>query len=291
MDPTAAEVAPPQPPARPFCLAGVMGWPVHHSRSPMIHNHWLRELGWRGAYVPLPVEPDRLGQALAGLRALGFAGCNLTLPHKEAAMAWVDEVDPVARRMGAINTVVVQADGALLGLNTDAFGFHESLRQTCATWRADQGPAVVLGAGGASRAVVASLLTHGCPEIRLLNRSSERAQALAGDMAGPITPLPWSSRHEALAGATLLVQTTSLGMSGHDALEIDLQALPQHAVVCDIVYIPIRTALLHQAHQRGLVTVDGLGMLLHQARAAFAAWFGVMPTASSALRQAIERTL
>lgn len=280
-----------QPPDRPFCLAGIMGWPVHHSRSPLIHNHWLRELGWSGAYVPLPVAPERLREALTGLRALGFAGCNLTLPHKVAAINLLDQVDPLARRIGAVNTVVVQADGSLLGLNTDAFGFHESLRQSSPTWRADQGPAVVLGAGGAARAVVSSLLAQGCAQVRLLNRSPERARALAADLSPQVTALPWSLRHEALSGADLLVQTTSLGMSGQDALDVDLRALPAHATVCDIVYTPLRTPLLVQAQARGLTTVDGLGMLLHQARAAFAAWFGVMPSASDGLRQAVEQTL
>lgn len=291
MDPVATNATARVPPGRSFCLAGVMGWPVHHSRSPMIHHHWLQEYGWPGAYVPLPVEPARLREALTGMRALGFAGCNLTLPHKVNALALMDHVDPIAQRIGAINTVVVQGDGALLGLNTDAFGFHESLRQSVSTWSADRGPAVVLGAGGASRAVVASLLAHGCPEIRLLNRSLGRAQALAADMPGPITTLPWSLRHDALGGACLLVQTTSQGMVGQGELDIALHALPENALVCDVVYTPLRTPLLRQAQERGLTTVDGLGMLLHQARAAFAAWFGVLPTASTALREAVERTL
>lgn len=291
MDTPASPGASHQPPEHPFCLAGVMGWPVHHSRSPLIHNHWLRELGWSGAYVPLPVAPGRLRQALTGLKALGFAGCNLTLPHKVAAMTLLDQVDPLAQRIGAVNTVVVQADGSLLGLNTDAFGFHESLRQSSPTWRADQGPAVVLGAGGAARAVISSLLSHGCAQVRLVNRSPERAQALAADLSPQVTALPWSLRHEALSGANLLVQTTSLGMTGQDPLDVDLRALPSHATVCDIVYTPLRTPLLVQAQAKGFTTVDGLGMLLHQARAAFAAWFGVMPSASAGLRQAVEQTL
>jgi shikimate dehydrogenase len=276
---------------RNFALAGLMGWPVAHSRSPDIHNHWMAELGLRGAYVLLAVEPGNLQQALRALPALGFAGCNLTIPHKVAAMALVDTVDPVARRIGAINTVVVQPDGALAGFNNDGFGYVESLRDEVPGWRADAGPVTVIGAGGAARAVLVGLAEQGAREIRLCNRSADKAQQLAAELGGPIRAVPWEQRHAALADAALLVNTTSQGMTGQAPLDLSLQALPTHALVSDLVYVPLETPLLAAARARGNPTVGGLGMLLHQARPAFAAWFGTMPTVTPALRAQIERSL
>jgi shikimate dehydrogenase len=279
--------------AHPFGLAGVMGWPVSHSRSPLMHNLWLRQHGIQGVYVPLPVKPERLADALRGLVALGFAGCNLTIPHKVAAMAQVDEVDPLARRMGAINTVVVGADGRLKGLNTDGFGFWQSLVDAHPGFRADAGPVAVLGAGGAARAVVLSLLDRGAPRVRLLNRTEEKARQLADELGaeGRIDVLPWSEREAALAGCALLVNTTSLGMQGQPPLVLRLDALPADALVCDVIYVPLETALLQQARERGHVTVNGLGMLMNQARPAFQAWFGVMPSITPELQQAMLATL
>ena len=203
--------------AQPFGLAGVMGWPVSHSRSPLMHNLWLKQHGIAGVYVPLPVQPERLGDALRGLPALGFAGCNLTIPHKVAAMAYMDEIDPLARRMGAMNLVVVGPEGRLTGFNTDGFGFWQSLVDAQPQFRAEAGPVVVLGAGGAARAVVLSLLERGAPRVRLLNRTEEKAQQLASELSGAgahglIDVLPWSQREAALEGCALLVNTTSLGM-------------------------------------------------------------------------------
>ena len=274
----------------PFVMAGVMGWPIHHSRSPIIHSHWMAEHGLRGAYLPLPVNPARLGEALTGLSALGFAGCNLTLPHKVQALECISEMDDVARQIGAINTVVVQADGRLRGTNTDAFGYIQSLREGHAAWQAQSGPAVVLGAGGAARAVVWALADAGVREIRLLNRSLDKAQAMAAEFGAPVQALDWAQRHAALADASLLVNTTTQGMQGQPALDIQLDALPRHAVVSDIVYTPLETDLLLRAQARGNPTVGGLGMLLHQARPAFAAWFGVMPEVTPALWQAVLKT-
>lgn len=264
-----------------------MGWPIHHSRSPIIHSHWMAEYGLRGAYLPLPVNPLRLGEALTGLSALGFAGCNLTLPHKVQALECISDMDDVARQIGAINTVVVQADGGLRGTNTDAFGYIQSLREGHAAWRAQSGPAVVLGAGGAARAVVWALADAGVTDIRLLNRSLDKAQAMAAEFGAPVKALDWAQRHAALADASLLVNTTTQGMQGQPALDIQLDALPLHAVVSDIVYTPLETDLLLRAQARGNPTVGGLGMLLHQARPAFAAWFGVMPKVTPALWQAV----
>jgi len=276
---------------RNFALAGLMGWPVAHSRSPDIHNHWMAEHQLRGAYVLLPVSPGTLEQALRALPVLGFAGCNLTIPHKVAAMAFVDEIDPSARRIGAINTVVVRSDGSLAGFNTDGFGYTHSLLHEMPTWRADAGPAVVIGAGGAARAVLVSLLEQGAPEIRLCNRSEDKARQLAAELGGPIRVQPWEQRHATLAGAALLVNTTSQGMSGQAALDLSLDALPPDALVSDLVYVPLETLLLTAARARGNPVVGGLGMLLHQARAAFAHWFGTMPAVTPALRAKVERSL
>jgi shikimate dehydrogenase len=267
-----------------------MGWPISHSRSPVIHGHWIEQLGLRGAYVPLAVDPVQLPQALMGLSALGFAGCNLTLPHKVDALACIHQLDDVARQIGAVNTVVVNADGSLRGTNTDAFGYIHSLREAQPTWRADAGAAVVLGAGGAARAVVWALADAGVKEIRLLNRSVDKAQALAAEFGAPVKALGWEQRHSALADAGLLVNTTTQGMQGQPALDIDLSALPLHAVVSDIVYTPLHTDLLWRAKGRGNPIVNGLGMLLHQARPGFQAWFGVMPEVTPALWQKVLAT-
>ncbi|RAU23708.1 shikimate dehydrogenase [Paramagnetospirillum kuznetsovii] len=265
-------------------LAGVMGWPVSHSRSPRLHGFWLNQYGIDGAYVPLAVAPENLETALAALPRLGFRGCNLTVPHKEAALALVHAVEPLAARIGAVNTIVVQADGSLLGRNTDAFGFMENLRRGAPLWKPRSGPAVVIGAGGAARAVVAALVDEGVPDIRLINRSRDRAEALAADLGGPIGVIAWEDREAALDGAALLVNTTTLGMSGQPPLQLSLAALPKTAVVNDIVYAPLRTEILVAALARGNVVVDGLGMLLWQAAPGFEAWFGVRPEVTPELR-------
>jgi shikimate dehydrogenase len=275
----------------PFRLAGVMGWPVAHSRSPRLHGYWLAKHEIAGAYVPLPVRPENLPAAVKGLAALGFAGCNLTIPHKETALKLVDRVDPLAQRIGAINTIVVANDGTLDGYNNDAFGFIESLREAKQAWKADSGPIVVIGAGGGARAVLVSLLDAGAKEIRLVNRTPERAQVLARELGGPIAPHAWDERERLLDGAALLVNTTSQGMVGQPALELSLSTLPRTALVCDIVYVPLETPLLKEARARGNATVNGLGMLLHQARPAFKSWFGVMPDVTTELRRAIEATI
>ena len=273
-----------------FRLAGVMGWPVAHSRSPMLHGYWIGKLGLAGAYVHLPVRPERLPDALKGLSALGFAGCNLTIPHKEAALAIVDRIDPPARRIGAVNCIVVAADGSLTGQNHDAFGYIESVREAQPTWRADAGPIVVIGAGGGARAVLVSLIDQGAREIRLVNRTRTRAKALAAELGGPITALGWEQREVALKGAAMLVNATNQGMVGEPPLDLALDALPVSALVSDIIYIPRETALLAAARKRGNPTVNGLGMLLHQARPAFHAWFGIMPEVTPELRAMIEAT-
>jgi shikimate dehydrogenase len=275
-------------------LAGIMGWPVTHSRSPALHNFWIEEHAIDGAYVPLAVRPEHLEQALRALPAFGFRGCNLTLPHKQTALAIVDHVEPLARRVGAMNTVIVMPDGSLEGRNTDVFGFRENLRERAPDWQASAGPAVVLGGGGAARAIVAALIEARIEEIRLVNRTLARAEQVASDLAAPavrITTHPWSGKEAALRDAGLLVNTTSLGMSGEPELEIDLGPLPPSAVVADIVYVPLETPLLAAARQRGHPTVDGLGMLLHQGRPGFEAWFGSPVQVTRELRAAVLTTL
>jgi shikimate dehydrogenase len=268
-------------------LAGVMGWPVGHSLSPRLHGHWLRRHQIDGAYVPLAVTPDRLRQALRALPALGFRGCNLTLPHKEAALTLVDRASPLAERIGAVNTVVVEPEGLLIGDNTDGFGFMANLAAGYPVWHADAGPAVLLGAGGAARAIAVALLDAGVPELRLLNRTPDRAGELARHLDGPIRVMSWAERATALEGAVLLVNTTSLGMAGQPPLVLALDALPRSAIVTDVVYTPLITALLAVARARGHPAVDGLGMLLHQARPGFRAWFGIDPEVDDELRAAV----
>jgi shikimate dehydrogenase len=273
-----------------FLLAGVMGWPVLHSRSPALHNYWLAKHGLAGCYVPLAIKAEGLRAALRALPALGFSGCNLTIPHKEAALDIVDRLDPVARRIGAMNCVVVAPDGSLEGQNHDAFGYIESVREAHPGWRADAGPIVVIGAGGGARAVLVGLSDRGAREIRLLNRTPARAKVLERELGGPIRALPWDDRHAALAGAAMLVNTTNQGMVGEPPLDLALDTLPTSALVSDIIYIPRETALLAAARRRGNPTVNGLGMLLHQARPAFRAWFGIMPEVTPELRAMIEAT-
>jgi shikimate dehydrogenase len=272
-------------------LAGVLGWPVGHSRSPRLHNYWLEHYRINGAYLPLPVRPEHLAEAVKGLVRLGFAGANVTVPHKEAAFAICDTVEDSAKKSGAANTLVFSAAGGISGSNTDGYGFIEALRAGARGFDARKGPAVVLGAGGSARAVVQALIDAGAPEIRLVNRTAARAERLAGALGGPVTSLGWSGAARALAGAALLVNTTSLGMKGQPPLELDLTPLPAGAVVNDIVYSPLETALLRAARKRGNPAVDGLGMLLHQARAGFKAWFGRDPEVTEALRRHVAADL
>lgn len=271
-----------------FHLAGVMGWPVMHSRSPRLHNRWMARYGIAGYYAPLAVEPGRVETALRGLAALGFSGCNVTIPHKEEVARLVDARDDAASKIGAVNCVVVRSDGSLVGRNFDAFGFLESLRASAPDWRAARGPAVVLGAGGAARAVVHGLIEEGAREIRVVNRTLERAEALAADFGPAVRPLAWAERAEALAGAALLVNTTSNGMVGQPPLDLTLDALPKAALVNDIVYAPLETPLLANARARGNPVVDGLGMLIQQARPAFREWFELMPDVTPEERAMME---
>ena len=274
-----------------FHMAGVMGWPVMHSRSPMMHNYWMDQQGLAGTYVPLAIEPGMLDAALRALHPLGFAGCNLTIPHKLDAMTIVDEVDDVARKIGAISCVVVRDDGSLFGTNNDWLGFVGNLKQHFADWRGDAGPVAVIGAGGGGRAVCYALLQLGATEIRLVNRTFEKAAAIAAEFGGPIQALPWEDRHDAFDGVTMAVNVTSLGMDGQPALDIRLDRLPGLAVAVDIIYTPLETPFLAAARLRGNSTLNGLGMLLHQGPPAWKRWFDLEPTVTAELRERMENSI
>jgi shikimate dehydrogenase len=274
-----------------FCLAGVMGWPVLHSRSPRLHNYWFAKCGLMGSYVPLAIKAEGLRAALRALPALGFAGCNLTIPHKETAFEIVDEVDETARRIGATNCIVVRPDGSLLARNYDGWGWAESIVAAAPGWRAAAGPIAVMGAGGGARAIVVTLAERGAKEIRLVNRTFERAKRLESEIGAPVRAVAWAERGAALDGAIMLVNTTSQGMVGEPALDLALDKLPRTALVSDLIYIPKETPLLSAARARGNPTVNGLGMLLNQARPAFRDWFGVMPEVTAELRAMIEATI
>jgi shikimate dehydrogenase len=279
--------------ARPdrFLLAGVMGWPVMHSRSPLLHNYWFERHALAGTYVPLAITPEGLSAALHALHPLGFSGCNLTIPHKQHAMTIVDEVDTVAIRIGAISCVIVRPDGSLFGSNNDCYGFIHNLRQEQPGWRAEGGPIVVLGAGGGARAVCYGLLQEGAKVIRLVNRTWARAKGIAAEFGDTIEALPWEDRHDALEGAAMVVNATSQGMSGQAALDIRLDKLSRSALAADIIYTPLETPFLAAARKRGNRTLNGLGMLLHQGRPAWKAWFGIEPAVTPELRSLMERSI
>ena len=273
-----------------FGIAGLLGWPVAHSRSPTLHNHWLAQYGIPGRYVLFPVPPEKLVAALQGLPVLGLRGCNVTTPHKQAVMPLIDVVDPLAQTIGAVNTIVVQPDGSLRGFNNDGNGFVQSVRDAVPDWQPATGPIAVLGAGGAARAVVASLAAQGAREIRVVNRTFDRARQMAGEYGPPVSAVPWEQREHVLSDIALLVNCTNQGMTGKPPLEIALDRLHPRAIVGDLIYTPPVTPLLAAAAARGHRTVNGLGLLLNQARPAFHAWFGVMPTITPELIAAIEAT-
>jgi shikimate dehydrogenase len=272
--------------ARAAC---VIGWPVAHSRSPLIHNYWIKQLGLAAEYRREAVRPEEFSAFVCHLAERGYVGANVTVPHKEAALA-VAEPDARAQAVGAANTLWL-ADGKLCATNTDVEGFLANLDATVAGWDRGLDTAVVLGAGGAARAVVFALAERGVAAIHVANRSFERAVALRERFAERVTALHWDEAPKVLARAGLLVNTTTLGMTGQPALDLDLGQLPARAVVCDLVYAPLDTALLQAAGARGLRTVDGLGMLLHQAVGGFARWFGVRPQVTEALRRLVEADL
>ncbi len=279
----------------PMKVAGVMGWPARQSLSPRLHGFWLKEHGIEGAFVPLPTRPQDFSTALRGLRLAGFRGVNVTVPHKEAAFALADRLDPVARAAGAVNLLLFREDGALAGFNTDAGGLAASLVEALGRDALKGTPAVVLGAGGAARAAVLALDELGAREIRILNRHTGRAEALATALApnvkAKLSAAPLDSWPKAASGAALVVNATSAGMKDTPSLDLDLQTLPKTAAVCDVVYSPLETDLLKRARHSGLHAIDGLGMLMHQAVPSFAAFFGVTPKVTPALRGELEKAL
>ena len=262
--------------------AGIIGWPISHSLSPRLHGFWLKQLGINGCYEAFAVSPENLARELQRFQSEGLVGLNVTLPHKESVLGLADHADDHASRIGAANTLMFR-HGRMEVSNTDGFGFIQSLRDGAPDHDLTR-PALVIGAGGAARAIVSALVDIGTRNVRVVNRTASRTTALCRS-AGPVAvPIAWQTRTEALDGVGLLVNTTSLGMTGQPSLDLDLHGLPQDAVVHDIVYKPLETPLLAVARARGNRTVDGLGMLLHQARPGFEAWFGVAPSVSTILR-------
>ena len=270
-------------------LAGVIGSPIGHSKSPQIHKHWLRTLGLPGDYVPMEVDLPDLRQVLEVLPKAGFVGVNVTIPHKEAVLEIADLITDRATLIGAANTLIFRKDGKLHADNTDGYGFMENLRAGAPGWDPKSGPATVMGAGGAARAVVASLADAGVPEIFLTNRTRVRAEKLAEDFGMRITVVDWVQAGNILEDSRLVVNTTSLGMIGKPEMRVPLDGLRPGTVVTDLVYAPLRTRLLIAAEEKGCITVDGLGMLLHQAVPAFERWFGKRPEVDSATRAAALR--
>ena len=266
--------------------AGVLGWPISHSKSPLIHGHWLQHHGIDGSYDKIAVEPDALGDELRRLMQEGYAGVNVTLPHKEEALEFSHHMSAAAREIGAANTLVF-GEGRIFADNTDVAGFYENLRQSAPDWRANHGPALVLGAGGAARAILYALLKAGAPKIYLSNRTGARAEELAAAFGPQIEVIDWDEKTASLHEVTTLVNTTALGMNGENDLALDLTRMPRGALVTDIVYTPLETGLLRDAKSLGLQTVDGLGMLLHQAVPGFEYWFGKRPEVTPELRKVV----
>jgi len=268
-------------------LAGVVGSPVAHSRSPRLHRYWLRKYGIPGYYIPMDIAAGDLAEAFATLPKLGFVGVNVTIPHKERILEFADIVTDRAALMGAANTIIFRDDGKVHADNTDGYGFIENLRHGVPDWSPKSGPAAVVGAGGAARAVIASLLDGGAPEIRVTNRTRARADALRAEFGARVQVFDWVAAGNAIEGAATIVNASSLGMTGKPSFRVPLDGLSPDAVVTDLVYTPLDTQLLEEARKTGCRTVDGLGMLIHQAVPAFERWFGLRPEVDAGVRSAV----
>lgn len=268
-------------------LAGVIGAPIAHSKSPLLHGYWLKSLNLSGHYIPLEVAPQNLEQVLRTMQKMGFVGANVTIPHKEAIVQIADQVTDRASVIGAANTLTFRPDGKILADNTDGYGFIENLRQNAPHWIPSSGPAAVLGAGGAARAVIASLLDIGVPQIMLTNRTRVRAEILAEDFGQRVVVHDWVRAGGIIGDASVVVNTTSLGMVGKPDLKVPLDGLKPGMVVTDLVYVPLQTPLLQAAQRAGCTTVDGLGMLLYQAVPGFERWFGQRPIVDASVRAAV----
>ncbi len=270
-------------------LAAVIGSPIAHSRSPKLHNYWLSSYGLRGHYVPMDVAPDDLERVIRIMPAMGFVGCNVTIPYKEMVMSYADQITDRATLIGAANTLIFRRDGRIMADNTDGYGFIENLRQGAPNWKASDGTAVLLGAGGAARAVVAALADAGVSEIMITNRTRVRAEKLKDDFGKRVTVVDWVQAGNILEEAALVVNTTSLGMKGKPEMRVPLDGLQKGTVVTDLVYEPLQTRLMREAQDAGCITVDGLGMLLHQAVPCFERWFGTRPAVDAGTRAAALR--
>ena len=268
-------------------LAGVIGCPISHSRSPILHGHWLKRYGIKGHYIPMHVEPDNLERVLRTMPEMGFVGCNITIPHKVSALEIADMVSDRASLIGAANTLIFRADGKIQADNTDGYGFMANLRQKAPEWDPTTGPALVLGAGGASRAIITAMLDAGTPEILLTNRTRTNSDALRDEFGARIRVVEWVHAGAAMGECDTVINTTSLGMKGANEFKVPTNQLRSGTLVTDIVYNPLRTKLLNEAEQMGCVTVDGLGMLLHQAVPGFERWFGKRPEVDDDLRAAV----
>lgn len=268
-------------------LAGVVGHPIAHSRSPALHGYWLKRYGIRGHYIPMDVAPSDLAHVLEMLPRMGFVGVNITIPHKEAILQIADVITDRAALIGAANTLIFRKDGRIQADNTDGSGFIANLRQNAPHWVPSAGPAVVFGAGGAARAVVAALIEVGVPEIRIANRTRPRAEALRSDFGAKVVVSEWIQAANMLDGATTVINTTSLGMTGKSDFRVPLDGLRSDAIVTDLVYTPLMTQFLIEAQAMGCTVVDGLGMLLHQAAPGFERWFGQRPEVDDDTRRAV----
>jgi shikimate dehydrogenase len=270
-------------------LAGVIGSPIAHSKSPQLHGHWLRTYGIAGHYIPMDVAVEDLERVIRTLPQAGFVGVNVTIPHKEAVLEIADLVTDRATLIGAANTLIFRQDGKIHADNTDGYGFMENLKAGATEWNPRQGPAAVLGAGGAARAVVSALLDAGVPEIRITNRTRVRSDRIRSDFGSRVRVFDWVQAGNMIEGANLLVNTTSLGMIGKAELRVPIDALAPGTLVTDLVYAPLKTDLLQRAEALGCPTVDGLGMLLHQAVPGFERWFGKRPLVDRETRAAALR--
>lgn len=268
-------------------IAGVIGWPIAHSRSPRLHGHWLQRYGIAGSYVALPVMPEHLAEVLRAMPRMGFVGANVTIPHKESVLALADVVTDRAALIGAANTLIFRPDGKIHADNTDGYGFIANIRQNAPGWIPDLGPAAVIGAGGAARAVVASLLESGVTELRIANRTRIRAEQIKAEFGAKVVVYDWAQAGNMLEGAMTVVNATSMGMEGKPPLRLPLDALAPGTLVTDLVYTPLMTPFLLEAQSRGCEVVDGLGMLLHQAAPGFERWFGHRPEVDDELRRIV----
>ena len=268
-------------------LAGVVGSPIGHTKSPLIHGYWIHKYGLNGYYIPIEIRPENFESAIRSMPKLGFRGLNVTIPYKETILSVATSISDRAALIGAANTIIFGPDGSIRADNTDGYGFIQNIKSQAPDWKGSNGPAVVLGAGGASRAIVSALLADGVPEIRLTNRTRHRAEMFKDQFGAKINVVDWARASDAMDGAATIVNTTSLGMTGNGPLRVKLDAAPNFALVNDIVYSPVNTDFLEQARSFGLRTVDGVGMLLYQALPGFEYWFDVRPVVDEDLRRIV----